>query len=335
MRVVPILAVLALILTSGPLAAETARWSAPRRPDGHPDLQGVWSNKSLTRLTRAPGNRPLVVSEGEARAMVAPLLHYMAQDLQPTDPSKGAPAYGEDPGGANGFWGDMGRSLAKVDGQYRTSWIADPADGQLPLSERGRALVAQAMAFARAADAPSDPERLQPWDRCIIANRGSGGPAMLNNIYNTNYQFVQTPDHLVITAEMIHDVRIVPIFATKAEAQAGHGPLERWLGDSTGWWEGDTLVVETTRVHHEQGRAGPVYLTPQGRVTERFRRIGPTELSYTFTVEDPTYYSRPWRAEMVFNASDRLYEYACHEGNYALPHILAGARVKEGRKLGG
>ena len=159
-----------------------------------------------------------------------------------------------------------------------------------------------------------------------------GGPGMLNNIYNSNYQIVQTPGAVAIAVEMVHDVRTIAIFPTRAAAQAAHGPavIQPWLGESTGWWEGDTLVIETVNVNREQGRAGPIFLTPQGKVTERLRRAGPGELYYEFTVEDPTYYSRPWRAEMTLTAGkDPLYEYACHEGNYAMPHILAGARAQE------
>jgi hypothetical protein len=130
----------------------------------------------------------------------------------------------------------------------------------------------------------------------------------------------------------VHDARTIPIFRSKAAAQAGHGPaaLARWLGDSTGWWEGDDLVVETVNVNPEQGRAGPIFLSPQGKVTERFTRASDGQIFYAFTVDDPVYYSRPWRAEMSLNAiKGQVYEYACHEGNYALPGILSGVRQAE------
>ena len=155
---------------------------------------------------------------------------------------------------------------------------------------------------------------------------------MLNNVYNSNYQIVQTPTAVAIEVEMIHDVRVVPLFRDRAAAQAGHGPrVHRWLGDSTGWWEGGTLVVETVDVNAEQGRAGPIFLTPAGRVTERFTRTAPGEIDYGFEVEDAAYYNRPWRAEMTLVAQAHpLYEYACHEGNYAMTGILRGARPVEG-----
>jgi hypothetical protein len=323
-----ILLIAALGLASGAMAATP---SVPRASDGRPDLTGYWTNASVTRLTRSPNEKRLVVSPAEAKAMADVRNRIFDADNAPTDPGKGAPAPG-DPGGYNTFWLDAGRSLGLVRGEYRTSWIVDPADGQLPLSDQGKALVKEAAAFSVRADTPDNPEGLEPWDRCIISSRGSGGPGMLNNIYNSNYQIVQTPGAVAIQIEMVHDVRTIPLFANKAEAQAGHRPaaLQPWLGDSTGWWEGDVLVVETVNVNREQGRAGPLFLTPQGRVTERFERVSPGQIAYSFEVEDRAYYTRPWRAEMSLNARpDRLFEYTCHEGNYAMGNILRGVRVKE------
>jgi len=157
---------------------------------------------------------------------------------------------------------------------------------------------------------------------------------MLNNIYNSNLQIVQTPGYVAIVIEMIHDARTIPVFAGKAAAQAAHGPavLHPWLGDSTAWWEGDTLVIETVNVNAEQGRAGPIFLTPRGRVTERLTRASSGQILYAFEVEDPVYYTRPWRAEMSLNAiKGQLFEYACHEGNYALVDILKGVRAGEAK----
>ncbi|WP_372784366.1 hypothetical protein [Phenylobacterium sp.] len=325
----------ALLALGSAAAAAPAAWSPPRAADGHPDLSGVWSNASLTKLTRAPGVAKLALTGAEAAAFAKsnPQVRRLDADAKPSDAEEGAPAPG-DPGGYNGFWLDPGRTFGEVKGEFRTSWIVDPADGQLPLSEAGRKLVAEANAFARKADFPAGPEALEPWDRCIISSRGSGGPGMLNNIYNSNLQIVQTPGQVAIMIEMIHDVRAIPIFRDKAAAQAGHGPavLHPWLGDSTGWWEGDALMVETVNVNAEQGRAGPIYLTPRGRVTERFTRVSAGQIFYTFEVEDPVYYSRPWRAEMSLGASkDQLFEYACHEGNYALVDILKGVRAADAK----
>ena len=326
-----ILALLLAMTLSAPAAAQ-----ALRTADGRSVLAGVWSNASITKLTRAPGMTRSVLSEAQAKALANshPQVRLLDADARPSDADEGAPAPG-DPGGYNAFWLDPGRSYGRVKGQYRTAWIVDPLDGQLPLSTEGEALVAKAGAYLRAADTPANPEDLEPWDRCIISSRGSGGPGMLNNIYNSNYQIVQTPGFVAIEVEMIHDVRAIPVFANKAAAQAGHGPaaLHPWLGDSVAWWEGPTLVVETVNVNAEQGRAGPIFLTPAGRVTERLTRASKDQIFYEFQVEDPAYYTRPWRAQMSLTAGrDPLYEYACHEGNYALPDILRGARAGEAKR---
>ena len=317
-----------LALTSSATAAPV--WSPPRTSDGRPDLSGVWSNASQTRLTRSPGT-PLVVSRAQAEAVAKAVERGMDADAAPsTDHDRPPPAVSAISQGYNSFWVDSS-GLATVKGQFRSSWIVDPADGQLPLSEAGRQRVERDRA-ARRTDQAAGPEALMPWDRCLISSRGTGGPGMLNNLYNSNYQIVQTPGAVAILVEMVHDVRTIPLFPDKAAAQAGHGPaaLHPWLGDSVGWWEGDTLAVETVNVHPEQGRTGPIYLSPQGRVTERFTRVSPDQMFYEFAVEDAAYYSRPWRAEMSLNASkDQIFEFACHEGNYAMSGILGGARTAE------
>lgn len=323
-----------LVFSSGlaPAHAAPATKPLPVAADGHPDLSGVWSNASVTWLDRRYGLATLVISEAEARAAEKKNPQVMRQegDNAPADVTK-APPVGN-PGGYNAFWLDPGTSFGKVRGQYRTSWIVDTPDGQLPLNAAGRAHRAEAQAHSRHADTPDGPEDFEPWDRCIISSRGSGGPGMLNNIYNSNLQILQPPGFVVIEIEMIHDARAIPVFASKAAAQAAHGPaaLKRWLGDSTAWWEGKTLVIETVGVNAEQGRAGPIYLTPQGRVTERLTRDSAEQIFYEFQVDEPAYYTRPWRAEMSLNAGPkRLYEYACHEGNYALPDIMSGRRAEE------
>jgi hypothetical protein len=322
----PLLLLLAALLAPAASAAPAKPYSPPRLADGHPDLSGVWSNASVTKLTRPPGMKPtLTAAEAAALAKSNPQVKRLDVDAAPSDAESGAPAVG-DPGGYNAFWLDPGRTYGQVKGEFRTSWIVDPADGQLPLSDAGRALVREANAYARAADTPAGPDSLEPWDRCLISSRGSGGPGMLNNIYNSNLQIVQTPGSVAIVIEMIHDARTIPVFRDKAAAQAAHGPAV------LRWWEGDTLVVETVNVNAEQGRAGPIFLTPRGRVTERFTRASAGQIFYEFQVEDPTYYARPWRAEMSLNVmKDKLFEYACHEGNYALVDILSGLRAAEAR----
>jgi hypothetical protein len=326
------------LLLATPAFGKSQAWSPPLTPAGVPDLQGVWSNASLTWLTRPPGLKTLVISDAEAAALVRsnPLLRRRAEEIMPSGPPRPEPA-SVGVGGYNAFWLDAGEAFGKVNGEWRTSWIVDPPSGQLPFSDQGKALVAKARTFADEADTPTDPEKLEPWDRCLIGSRGSGGPGMLNNIYNSNYQIVQTQSSVVIVVEMIHEPRIIPLFPSKAAAQAGHRPaaIQPWLGDSVGWWDKGALVVETTQVNREQGRAGPLYLSQAGKVTERFTRVSPTEILYQFEVDDKAYYSQPWRAEMPLIAQkSRLFEYACHEGNYAMPSILRGARVAEHPKTG-
>lgn len=295
------------------------------------DLTGAWTNASVTQLTR-PANRPLVVSEEEARRM---------SDSSFWVRSVAAEASGREVNladrnvatGYNAGWMDPGATVMKVNGEYRASFIVDPVNGQLPLTPEGQA-ASRAAAARQRAQGPENPEAMSPNDRCLIASRGSGGPGMLNNLYNNSYDIVQTPGHVVIVVEMVHDARIIPVFPTRAAAQAGHRPaaLQLWLGDSVGWWEGDTFVVETLNVHPDQGRFGPIFLSDRGRVTERFRRVAADEIFYAFEVEDPVYYTQAWKAEMTLKAMPgRLYEYACHEGNYALEGILAGARAEEQR----
>jgi hypothetical protein len=320
---------IALVLAA--LAATASAAPLPRAADGHPDLSGNWTNASNTWLTRAPGVK-LVVSAEEARRLEAanPMNRRRAEDAKPSKVVNMAPGQG-DPGGYNAFWLDPGATYAVVKGEHRTSWLVDPPNGQLPISEAGRKLITAHRARHDSDRPPSDPEALEPWDRCLIGSRGSGGPGMLNNIYNSNYQIVQTPTSVAIVVEMIHDARTVPIFPDKATAQAHHGPaaLHPWFGDSVGWWEGDTLVVETTGVNPEQGAAGPIFLSSKARVTERFTRA-PEGVFYAFQVDDPAYYTQAWRAEETLSPRrGEVYEYACHEGNYAMRDILAGARHDE------
>ena len=303
----------------------------PRAADGRPDLTGVWSNASLTWLERPAKFKSLTLPEAEARALAAadPFKRAAEADSRPSDPNAGPPPAGSLGSAHSAVFLDAGSAFARIKGERRTSWIVEPADGRLPLTELARTRAREAAATSGRLD-PIGPEDLAPNDRGLLGSRGSGGPGMLNNIYNSNYQFVQTPDALVIVVEMNYGVRAIPILKDKAAAQAAHRPavLNLWMGDSVAWWEGAALVVETTNVNPQQGRFGPIFLSPQGRVTERFTRASVKEIAYEFRVEDPVHYTQPWRAEMVLEALDgQIYEYACHEGNYAMSGILAGARV--------
>jgi len=302
-----------------------------------PDFTGVWSNASVTQLNRLPGASGLAVPEAEAQRLAGSnmMVQLIARDARPSNIDDNLLADRNTSLGYNTGWMDPGTSLAKVKGEYRSSWIVDPANGQAPLSDAGRA--AQRASQVRGPMIPDHPEQLAPNDRCLIASRGTGGPGMLNNIYNSHYQIVQTKDHLAIVVEMVHDVRAIPIFATAAQARAAHRPaaLHPWLGDPVAWWEGQTLAIESTNVHPEQGTFGPIFLSPNGKVVERLTRVSPTEIFYAFEVEDPVYYTRPWKAEMTLTKiAGQIYEFACHEGNYGMVNILAGAREEERRGAG-
>jgi hypothetical protein len=160
---------------------------------------------------------------------------------------------------------------------------------------------------------------------------------MMGTLYNSTYRFVQTDDYVVIEVEMVHDARIVPIYANAAEARANLRPaaLQQWFGDSRGWYENGELVVETVNINPQQMAQSSVPITAAGKITERFSRYSETEIVYQFTVEDANLYSQPWTAELSFHASEGpMYEYACHEGNYAMPGILAGARRLEAEQAG-
>jgi plastocyanin len=205
----------------------------------------------------------------------------------------------------------------------------------MPLSEEGRKRIATART-ARQQVLFQGPEALPLPERCLIGFTGAGGPGMLNTIYNNNYQIVQTSQSVMILVEMVHDARVISIHKDMAAAQAAHRPatITPWLGDSVGWWEGDTLVVHTINVNPQQARSGPIYLSEKGSVTERFSRVAADQILYEFKVDDPVYYSQSWRAEMSLNArKEFIYEYACHEGNYAMPGILAGARHQESQGI--
>jgi hypothetical protein len=209
-----------------------------------------------------------------------------------------------------------------VKGEYRTSWIVEPQDGRIPYSAEGQRLRRE---FRQKFSSNDGPEGRSLGERCLIGFGGTGGPPMLNVLYNNHYQIVQTDDYFMVLVEMNQDARIIPI-----GAQHRRRELQQWLGDSVAWWDGDTLVVETVSLHPQQAGGSQVNLSDQGKVTERFTRYSDTQILYEFEVDDPVYYTQSWRGEMSFNASsDRMYEYACNEGNYGMPGILAGARREE------
>jgi hypothetical protein len=308
-----------------------------------PDLSGIWTNASLTNLTRPTGVDKLIVSPDEARqiADATPIAGIAPGDFDaniPVDEETGAPPEGSfDFGlrGYNSFWVDPGSNLALVKGEFRTSYIIDPPSGRVPRLETPKVTFADRGFGRRYLTGNGDnsgPEALPLAERCLLGFGNTAGPGMMGTLYNSTYQFVQTDDYVVILVEMVHDARIIPTFATAAEARANHRPdvLNAWLGDSTGWYEDGTLVVETININPQQMEQSSVPISADGKITERFTRYSEDEIVYQFTVDDANLYTQPWTAELSFHATDgQMYEYACHEGNYAMPGILAGARLLE------
>jgi hypothetical protein len=320
------------LLTLSASLTEAAEYRAPRTSFGQPDLQGFWTNATLTTLERPTSlGDKLVLTEQEARAMEAAMAKRLAAADAPSDPNAQLRA-GGDPGGYNLFWMDPGTKIAFVDGQYRSSLIVEPRNGRLPpFTPLGAKLSAELndAALQRAFDGP---EGRPLGERCLAAFGNASGPPMLPVIYNSNYQIVQSPEHVMILVEMPHDARIVHLNGKRLPEA-----IRPWLGHSVGRWEGDTLVVETTQFNPQQYLqigAGAIYrraaTSSKLKVTERFTRTGPTTIRYQFTVEDPEIFTSPWKGEFPFHQTPMpIYEYACHEGNYALPGILAGAREEE------
>lgn len=299
-------------------------YKPPHTTWGAPDLGGFWSNTSLTAMQRPAGAEKLVLNEDEAEKLTRHNVYSGAQREEAgaskvdEESSRKLLSDGNASRAYNRFWMDPGTSYAKVKGEYRSSWITYPADGRIPYSDAGIKANTRSNTF--------DDFEIRPLsERCIMSFTGGAGPVMNNGMYNNTYQIVQTPGAVMILTEMIHDVRVIPIGGK-------HGPtsIPKWGGDSVGWYEGDTLVVETINSHPRQRS----YISSTGRVVERYTRYSDTELYYEFRVEDPVLYTAPWGGEMSLRVSDKpVYEYACHEGNHALPGILAGARAleREGR----
>lgn len=300
-----------------------AAYQPPRTPDGKPDLQGDWTNSSITTLERGNASLPLVLNDEQVKRMEGARQQQEVAGNAKSNPGEGAPQAGGNIGGYNAFWLDRGMKVGVINGQARSSWITSPGNGKMPVSAEGK----QRIAKIEATRNENGPEGMNPADRCLVGSRGSGGPPMLNNIYNNTYQIVQTPTHVMIDVEMMHDARIV-----RLGEQHKPDAVKQWLGDSVGHWDGDTLVVVTKGWNRWHGDYEPVYLSEKATVTERFTRTGADEITYAFDIDDPGFYTQPWKGEMLFTRSNGpVYEYACHEGNYALHGILQGARLAEGQ----
>lgn len=311
-------------LMGGAAVADTAPgYVTPKTSWGAPDLQGFWNNTSITSLQRPGGVDKLVLNETEANRVVnRNILVVLTKEddaREGQDPNNTKILEdGNNDRGYNAYWIDPGTKLAMVKGELRSSWITEPASGRIPFKPGAR------NSGGGFAITNFDAAETRPLaERCIMSFSGSAGPVMQNGMYNNGIQLVQSPGSVVINIEMNHDARVIPIVASPAEAK--HGSIPKWAGDSVGWYEGDTLVVQTKNVHPLQ-RA---LIGPDGVVTERFTRWDDKQIVYQFEVNDPSLYSQVWKGEMAFNMGAPLYEYACHEGNYAMPGILAGARELE------
>jgi hypothetical protein len=354
------------VLSPAPIAGQAARpYSPPRMPDGRPDLQGTYDLATLTPLERPAGLKAAFTAEEVAKLEGAAAAQ-VAAGARPSSGDRAAPPTGGDGsrgaagnvGGYNSFWLDPGSTFTMVNGEARTSIVVDPADGKVPaMTPAARQRMAALLARPSAENDPGldptpgaydDPERRPLGERCLLGfGSAAGPPALPNYFYNNLRRIVQTPDAVVIHNEMVHDARVV-----RMNAQHLPRHIRSWKGDSIGRWEGDTLVVDTTNFNADQiryvvgaapGRTLMMVESLGGKeldrlngpakdlhVIERFTRVAPNALLYRFTIEDPGTWERPWTGEFTWPATDEaIYEYACHEANYALENILRGARQRD------
>jgi hypothetical protein len=315
------LASLAALPAAGPALAAAAKaptgkpWVPPHTPDGQPDLQGTWTNATITPFERpsALAEKP-VLSEAEA----AELEKRAAATRVDAPPKPG------DVGAYNQVWFDAG---TKVMATRQTSLVVDPPDGRVPVTP-----AAEARRDYNLAHITDSWEYMSVWDQCITRGVPAG---MFPAGYNNAYQILQTPGYVVILYEMIHETRIIPLDGRPHVASG----VRLWNGDSRGHWDGNTLVVDTTN-YNDKGSIGTSAATnrikgiPQSEalhVVERFTRSSPDTISYEVTIDDPPMYSRPWKAAfpLTRDANYRIYEYACHEGNHAVENVLSAGRAAE------
>ena len=306
-RILAALFVVVAVASLLPAAAAGQDTSSFRTPWGDPDLQGIWTNATTTGLERPDDLTDQAFLTAEERT---------ARDEERVRTSDRPPPPGQT-GAYNSFWLERGLQ------NERTSLIVDPDNGKLPPLMPAES--ARRAAYNDALDLdPTGPEDRSLYERCI--SRGMPG-SMMPGFYNHNYQILQTPGYVAILVEMIHDVRIIPL----DERPHADGQIRQWLGDSRGRWEGNTLVVETTNLAPVAGRTRTVFgASATTHLVERFTRIDEHTVDYEFTLTDPTEYHSAWTASIpMTDLGGPIYEYACHEGNYGLENILAGARAEE------
>ena len=347
-----------ICLASQPVVAQARKpaaktWTAPKTADGHPDLQGTYDVATMTPLERPAGIDRLVLTREEAAAMEKYEYERQVKNDAPISGDRAAPPVGGEKvapksflefleqagggpvGGYNSFWLAGGMTIITVDGQKRSSIVVDPPNGKIPpmkpeARKRNAAFLAGAASPDAAEGAAASPPgafdgpEVRPLaERCLLGFLStSGPPALPNYFYNNLKQIVQTRDTVMILNEMVHDARLIRIGGQHLPQN-----IRRWNGDSIGRWEGDTLVVDTTKFTAKTQFQGS---SENLHVVERITRTGPKTLLYRFTIEDPTTWDRAWTGEYPWVATDEmLYEYACHEGNYSLANMLRGARAKE------
>jgi hypothetical protein len=295
-----------------PVAAERETYRPPRHADGRPNFEGVWVNTNATPLVRPPGYTQLYISASEARDLDSRRKAGNEDRTTPSEPTE---------------WTDE-RYIERVSGTFRSSIVIEPPDGQIPGNEAFRKRVAAVPAAIM--HAMDGPEQRPNSERCLGSQAAQ--PPILSIATINLHLIIQTADATVFVSEWLHAARVIRMNSVHA-----HPAITSWLGDSIGWWEGDTLVVETKSfTASDQARTSPLgifLVSPATTVTERFSRISHEELNYRFTVEDPTWYERPWTGETHFLLSDqRLLEAACHEGNYTVRFMLEAARSLEAQR---
>jgi len=292
-------------------------YTPPKTPDGQPDLQGFWTNSTYVPLERPQGVTKEFYTPDEAEEAIKKAA---AREAEQTEPGTTADVHYD----FSQF--GLDRSQSTIARNLRTSLIVDPPDGKIPpLNAEGQKRTAERAAARKAAGGQYDSVQNMPiGSRCIIM--GGSGPPMMNAGYNANYQIVQSPGYVMILTEMIHDVRVIPL-DNRPQPPSG---VRQWTGVSRGRWEGNTLVVETTNFNGKNGFRGA---TENMKVVERFTRVSDDAIDYKFTVEDPATWDRTWTAEAPLAKTDGpIFEFACHETNYGIANILAGARAEEKHK---
>ena len=308
------LIVIALVLlVTLPAAGQAKKWTPSRTPDGQPDLQGFWTNSTYTPLERPKNVTKALYTKEEAAEREKKAA---VQETEQTVPGTIADVHYD----FTQFGLDRNQSKHVED--LRTSMIFDPPDGRLPpLTAEGQKRAAERAELAKRVGRWDSAQSNDLDDRCLMML--GPGPPMMPAGYNADYQIVQGPGYVLILTEMIHDVRIIPLDGRPHVSRN----IRQWMGDSRGHWEGDTLVVETTNFNGKNPFRGS---SVNMRVTERFRRVDADSISYKFTIEDESTWSRPWSAEVPLTKTvGPIFEHACHEGNYGLYNTLVGARLEE------